>query len=147
MKEFLYQVVDVIARLHSRLLGLNDAYEYNFTDKELHFLVIGILGMALIFLVYPLFQWLADRGHVMVVAWIYVFTLIIVITFAIEIGQKVSHTGNMEFSDIVFGVFGFIVMFFIFGIIREIYKGVRRLIIAITDGERKKQRKSGRKGG
>lgn len=41
------------------------------------------------------------------------FTLIIVITFAIEIGQKVTNTGNMEFADIVFGVVGFIVMFFI----------------------------------
>ena len=39
------------------------------------------------------------------------FTLIIVITFAIEIGQKVTNTGNMEFADIVFGVVGFIVMF------------------------------------
>ncbi len=47
----------------------------------------------------------------MVIAWIYVFTLIIVITFAIEIGQKVTNTGNMEFADIVFGVVGFIVMF------------------------------------
>ena len=36
----------------------------------------------------------------MVIAWIYVFTLIIVITFAIEIGQKVTNTGNMEFADI-----------------------------------------------
>ena len=36
-------------------------------------------------------------------------TLIIVITFAIEIGQKVTNTGNMEFADIVFGVVGFIV--------------------------------------
>lgn len=50
------------------------------------------------------------------VAWIYVFTLIIVITFAIEIGQKVTNTGNMEFADIVFGVVGFIVMFFIFAV-------------------------------
>lgn len=43
------------------------------------------------------------------------FTLIIVITFAIEIGQKVTNTGNMEFADIVFGVVGFIVMFLFCG--------------------------------
>ena len=75
-----------------------DAYEYNFSDKELHFLVIGILGMMFIFVVYPVFKWLAKHDHVMVIAWIYVFTLIIVITFAIEIGQKVTNTGNMEFA-------------------------------------------------
>ena len=126
MREFLYGIVELIAKIHSHLLQLNDAYEYNFTDKELHFLVIGIMGMAFIFVVYPIFKWLAKNDHVMVIAWIYVFTLIIVITFAIEIGQKVTNTGNMEFVDIMFGVFGFIVMFFIFGIVREIYKAIRR---------------------
>ena len=127
MREFLYGIVELIAKIHSHLLQLNDAYEYNFTDKELHFLVIGIMGMAFIFVVYPILKWLAKNDHVMVIAWIYVFTLIIVITFAIEIGQKVTNTGNMEFVDIMFGVFGFIVMFFIFGIVREIYKAIRRL--------------------
>ena len=106
----------------------NDAYEYNFTDKELHFLVIGMMGMGFIFVVYPVFKWLAKHDHVMVIAWIYVLTLIIVITFAIEIGQKVTGTGNMEFADIVMGVFGFIVMFLVFSVVRGIYKLIRNLI-------------------
>ena len=57
-----------------------------------------------------------------------VLTLIIVITFAIEIGQKVTGTGNMEFADIVMGVFGFIVMFLVFSVVRGIYKLIRNLI-------------------
>ena len=64
----------------------------------------------------------------MVIAWIYVLTLIIVITFAIEIGQKVTGTGNMEFADIVMVVFGFIVMFLVFSVLRGIYKLIRNLI-------------------
>ena len=64
----------------------------------------------------------------MVIAWIYVLTLIIVITFAIEIGQKVTGTGNMEFADIVMGVFGFIVMFLVFLGCAGIYKLIRNLI-------------------
>ncbi len=125
MKEFLYKIVELIARAHSYILRLNDAYEYDFSDKELHFLVIGVMGMAFIFVVYPVFKWLAKNNHVMVIAWIYVFTLIIVITFAIEIGQKVTNTGNMEFADIVMGIFGFVAMFFVFAVIREIYQTVR----------------------
>ena len=89
MKEFLYTIVYMISKIHNRLMGLNDAYEYNFSDKELHFIVIGVLGMLMIFVVYPFFKSLAKHDHIMVIAWIYVFTLIIVITFAIEIGQKV----------------------------------------------------------
>lgn len=38
MKELLYWIVEWIAKIHSHILRLNDAYEYNFTDKELHFL-------------------------------------------------------------------------------------------------------------
>ena len=44
MKELLYWIVEWIAKIHSHILRLNDAYEYNFTDKELHFLVIGMMG-------------------------------------------------------------------------------------------------------
>ena len=128
MKEILYYIVEIIAKIHGKLLSLNDSFEYTFTDKELHFLVIGVLGMGLIFMVYPLFKWLAQKQHVMVIAWIYVFTVIIVITFAIEIGQKVTNTGTMEFADIVFGIFGFIVMFLIFSVLRGIYKGILRLL-------------------
>ena len=110
-------------------MHVNDRFEYDFSDKDLHFLVIGIMGMLMIFVVYPLFKWLAGKKHVMVIAWIYVFTLIIVITFAIEIGQKISNTGNMEFTDIMFGVMGFVVMFAVFAVIRSIYHGIRWLAV------------------
>ena len=128
MKEFLYKIVEWIAEIHSYLMRINDNYEYHFSDKELHFIVIGLLGMLFIFIVYPVFKWLAKHNHVMVIAWIYVFTLILVITFAIEIGQKITNTGAMEFADIVFGVVGFIVMFFIFSVVREIYHLIGKLI-------------------
>ena len=128
MKESLYKIVEYIAKIHTYIMGVNDKYEYNFTDKQLHFLVIGILGMAMIFVIYPLFKWLAKHGHVMVIAWIYVFTVILVITFAIEIGQKITNTGNMDFADIVFGVVGFFVMFLVFALIRSVYHGILKLI-------------------
>ena len=124
MKTFLYAIVEALAKIHDKLLSLNDAYEYNFSDKQLHFLVIGIIGMALIFLVHPIFTMLAKKDHVMVISWIYVFTVIIVLTFAIEIGQQVTNTGTMDFSDIVFGVVGFFYLFAIFAVIRFLVKFV-----------------------
>lgn len=141
LTRFLYAVVEMFAQVHSRILSINDAYEYNFSDKELHFLVIGLLGMALIFVVYPVFKLLAATGHVMVISWIYVFTLIIVVTFAIEIGQRVTGTGTMEFADIMFGVVGFLFMFLIFSLIRGIYHGILELVRYYT---RRKKRRSNR---
>ena len=126
MRELLYWGVGIVAKIHSMIMQLNNAYEMNFTDKELHFLVIGLLGMGMIFVVYPLFKYLASRKHEMVIAWIYVFTLILVITFAIEIGQKISGTGNMEFADIMFGLVGFLAMFAVYSLLRGIYHVIRR---------------------
>lgn len=126
MKEFLYKIVEWIAEFHSLFLRLNDKFEYHFTDKELHFLIMGVLGMGLIFVVYPIFKWLAKRDHIMTIAWIYVFTLIIVITFAIEIGQKVSGTGTMDFGDIAFGVVGFLCMFVVFATVRGIWHLIKK---------------------
>lgn len=128
MEKALYAVVEMIARIHSYLLKLNDSYEYDFSDKELHFLIIGALGMLMIFVVHPVFKWLVRTNHIMVISWTYVFTLIIVITFAIEIGQRVTHTGVMEFADIMFGVVGFISMFLVFSVIRAVYHVILRLI-------------------
>ncbi len=121
-------MVGLVAKVHTYLLSLNDKFEYDFSDKELHFIVIGVLGMGLVFTVYPLFKWLAKHNHVMVIAWIYVITLILVLTFAIEIGQKITDTGIMEFSDIVFGVMGFVLFFFVFAFIREVYHFICKVI-------------------
>ncbi len=134
MQRFLYGIIGIITDIHNRILTLNDAYELYFSDKELHFLVIGLLGMAMILVLYPLFKFLASHGHVMVITWVYVFTLIIVIAFAIEIGQGLTGTGTMEFADIMFGLVGFIFMFAIFSVIRGIYHLVLRGIEYIRHG-------------
>lgn len=128
MVDLLYGMIYQISRIHSRILTWNDAKELYLSDKQLHFLVIGLLGMALIFIFYPLFKWLANKGHILSIAWIYVFTLIIVITFAIEIGQGMTGTGHMEFTDIASGVMGFLLMFAVFAMIREVFLFIRNKI-------------------
>lgn len=120
MTEFLYYIIDIITAVHNYVMSWNDSIEYSFTDKELHFLVIGILGMAMIFVVHVVVLWLAKNNHLMTITFIYVFTAIVVITFAIEIGQKATGTGHMEFADIMAGLVGFLLMFAVFAIIRAI---------------------------
>lgn len=123
METFLYSIVYFIADIHSRIMSWNDTNTRVMTDKQLHFWVIGILGMLMLFVVYPLFK-LLSKNHILVVAWIYVFTLMVVITFAIEIGQGFTGTGLMEFDDIVFGLVGFMFLFLIFVIIRFIFLAI-----------------------
>ncbi len=107
MAKYLHMLVAWMTRAHNYIMTLNDSFETNFSDKELHFLVIGAMGFALIMLVYPLFKWLSNRNRVMAITWIYALTVLTVVTFAIEIGQRITGTGDMDFGDIVAGMGGF----------------------------------------
>ena len=130
MSEFLYTIVRIIAVFPTAIMIWNDNCETVLSDKQLHFLVIGVLVMALLFVIYPLFQ-LLSKHHVLVIAWIYVFTVILVLVFAIEIGQGFTGTGTMDFDDIVAGVAGFMVMFIIFAVVRAVVLLIIKLIKSI----------------
>lgn len=133
MADFLYIIVRMIAGVHDAIMTWNDSCETVLSDKELHFLIIGLMGMGMLFIIYPLFQ-LLSKNHVLVIAWIYVFTVIIVIVFAIEIGQGITGTGTMDFDDIVAGVAGFMAMFIAFAVIRGIVRGIGRLVRHLFGG-------------
>lgn len=128
MKRYLYDLMVLIAWVHDRILKLNVRFPWTLTDKQLHFLVIGVLGMLLFFLVHPLFRLLFRHGQEMAVSWLYVFTLILMLTFSIEIGQHVSHTGALEFADIVFGVVGFLSLFAVYALGRIILRAILRIV-------------------
>lgn len=127
MKDFLYGIVYRLADIHNWILQLNNDFEYNLSDKELHFLVIGLVGMVLFALVHPVVRSLARRGWEMAISWLYTLTLVVVLTFGIEIGQKVTATGSMDFADIVSGVVGFLVGFALYFLLYLVYRLVRRL--------------------
>ncbi len=138
MKRLLYFLVELMAEVHDHILSLNDTWQLSLSDKALHFWVIGLVGMAALLVVYPVFRWLAKRNRVLVIAGIYVLTLILVLTFAIEIGQRLAGTGNMEFADIVSGVGGFMCLFLLFALLRILFLVIRRRLRA--GGEEEKDR-------
>lgn len=125
LKDALYTVVNWMAMVHDKINHLNDRFEGVLSDKQMHFLVIGILGILLLCIIHPLFKSLAKNGHVLTISFIYVFTLILVITFAIEIGQRVTKTGKMEFADIVFGIGGFLSLYAVFLLLLWVARKIR----------------------
>ena len=127
MKDFLYWIVYRLADIHTWIMQLNNSLEPGFSDKELHFLVVGVVGMALFLVVHPSVKFLTRRGWEMAVSWLYTMTLILVLTFGIEIGQKITSTGTMDFADIVFGVGGFLAGFAIYFLLALLWKLLRRL--------------------
>lgn len=127
MVDLLYKMIYNVAQIHEELLRINDSSELFLSDKELHFVVMGLLGMGLLLVIYPLFL-ILSKHNVLTIAWIYVFTVMVVISFAIEIGQGFTGTGNMDMDDIISGLAGFMLMFFIFAAVRLVLMLIWRFI-------------------
>ena len=120
MKTILQLLIDLFAFFHRYFVQLTQQLGYNLSDKQLHFIIIGIVFLLLYILTDVLFRALS-KISISILTFIFSFTLSIVISFAIEIGQYQSGSGNMELADIAWGIYGFLVFILIFEIIRALY--------------------------
>lgn len=134
MADLIYRIVMWTAQVHDQIMAMNDGWGYYNNDKKLHFIVMGIIGMIVVLGAYFIFKLL--QNHPLVIAFIYAFTVMIVLTFSIEIGQGFYGTGNMEMDDVVAGMAGFLFFFFIFALVR----GIFMLFYNLIRGEKRKKK-------
>jgi formate hydrogenlyase subunit 3/multisubunit Na+/H+ antiporter MnhD subunit len=127
MKELLYLIIDIFTRFHLFFLELNISMDLNLDDKELHFFVIGFLCLFIFVFVQFWFKRLA-KWNISIISFIYTLTVAVVITFSVEIGQWKTGTGNMEFADIVFGLYGFIAIFIVYELLVFIARMILKLL-------------------
>lgn len=137
MRTLLQLLIDIFAYFHSYFVEITQLWGLNFTDKQLHFIVIGIVFLFLYIFTDILFRALS-KISISIITFIFSFTLSIVISFAIEIGQYQSGTGNMELADIAWGIYGFFVFITIFEIIRALYRFTRYLIMNLVEQKKSK---------
>ena len=123
----LYEGTMVVAQIHESLMHLNDNFELYFGDKDMHFIVMAVLGMILFFMVHFVFKRLA-KWSITAISFIYVFTVMTVLGLAIEIGQKITGTGDMDFRDVVAGLYGVLTFFAVYTVYRLIVLLVRHLM-------------------
>ena len=123
----LYEGTMVVAQIHESLMHLNDNFELYFGDKDMHFIVMAVLGMILFFMVHFVFKRLA-KWSITAISFIYVFTVMTVLGLAIEIGQKITGTGDMDFRDVVAGLYGVLAFFAVYTAYRLIVLLVRHLM-------------------
>ncbi|MBU3111004.1 hypothetical protein [Clostridium lacusfryxellense] len=130
MVEILKLLVAIINELHDFLTSFFDSFGVTFTDKELHFIIIGIIGMVIYLVVNSVFKALA-KYSISLLSFIYTATVLLVIVFGIEIMQKITNRGHMEFADIIAGLWGFTAFFatylVLYGLFTIIKKGIKKL--------------------
>ena len=105
MKNLIIWFVKTAARIHDRITGYRDDNSFDVNDKQLHFIVFMIFTLVLFFAVQGVFRLIAGK-MVTAIAWIYTVTLDVGIMFAVEVGQGLTRTGDMELGDVVYGMWG-----------------------------------------
>ncbi len=130
----------IINEFHDLLIKIFDVLGCNFDDKQLHFIIIGIIGIIMYLIVNQIFKALS-KISIEVVSFVYTFTVLVVIVFAIEIEQKITGRGAMDFADIVAGLWGFIYIFSFYVLVKVTIYLLKKLYNHIKDN--KNQKKSG----
>ncbi|EKN71335.1 small membrane protein [Neobacillus bataviensis LMG 21833] len=113
MEKIIELIALIVNNIHDFILALTSWFGYQFSDKDLHFWVIGIIGIVIFLFTQFIFKIIA-KWSITAISFIYTFTVLLVIVFAIEIEQKITGRGNMEFKDIVVGLYGFLLFLFIY---------------------------------
>lgn len=115
MKELILLLATIVNEVHD---VLDQIFGMSMSDKDLHFWVIGIIGIILFLVVYIVFKIIEKwKFSATILSFIFTFTMMTVLVFAIEIQQAITNRGNMEFADAAMGLWGFVVFFTIYAII------------------------------
>ena len=64
MSELIYSIVMWTARIHDEIMGMNDGWGYYNSDKKLHFIVMGIIGMIVVLAAYFVFKLLQNEQRI-----------------------------------------------------------------------------------
>ncbi|VYU06825.1 hypothetical protein [Clostridium tertium] len=125
MVEILKLIASFINDLHDKVLDIVGIAGYTLNDKQLHFIFMAVIGILIFAFTQIVFKKLA-KYSITAISFIYTFTVMLVIVFAIEIQQKITNRGNMEFADIVYGLYGFIYVFLIYLLIKLIVLAIKK---------------------
>lgn len=125
MTRILKLLIAIINRVHDEIVDSAHMLGLGLNDKQLHFWLLGIIGVIIFMVCDALFKRLA-KWSISAITFIYTLTILIVSVLAIEIEQKVTQSGSMEFEDIVAGLSGFIVFSILYVLIRVLLKGLKK---------------------
>ena len=138
MAELLNIIAYIINGLHDRISIAVKLLKLDVNDKDLHFWVIGVIGIVIFLLTDAFFKKIAKWG-ISVVSFVYTFTVLVVIVFGLEIEQKITGRGVMEFKDVVYGLWGFIAIFSVYLFIRLVIYLFSKLLSKKSQRRNQKQ--------
>jgi hypothetical protein len=126
MDNFILLITNLVNFVHDFILSTTSSAGLQMTDKDLHLWVFGIIGLFIFIAVHFCFKILSEIS-ITAISFIYTLTVILVLIFAVEIEQKITGRGQMEFDDAVMGLWGFFLFFAAFLILKGIFVLIKKL--------------------
>ena len=117
MIEVLRRAVSAVNWLRDALLVAVRTLGLRLDDKQLHFWVLGLIGIALFVAVDAGFRWIS-KWSVSALSFIYTLTILVVVALAMEIQQQITRRGALDFNDILAGIWGFVTLFCLYLLVR-----------------------------
>ncbi|MFD2444225.1 hypothetical protein ACFSO7_09610 [Bacillus sp. CGMCC 1.16607] len=133
MEQFINFMSTTLTNIHDYIILFTETVGLKISDKVLHFYILGIVGLMIFALADMLFKKLA-KWSISFVTFTFSLTLVMIIAFVIEMEQKWTDSGNVEFMDIIFGLSGFMVILSIYLLI---VSGVK---LFVKNSKRKKSK-------
>ncbi|KEZ48357.1 membrane protein [Metabacillus indicus LMG 22858] len=135
MKEFILLMAEAVNNIHDLINSMAyQTFGLNVTDKDLHFWIMGFIGMAVFLFVYLLSKWLSKLPFgITALSFLYTMTFMFVLVFGIEIQQALTRRGNMEFIDAIVGLWGFVALFLVYIALIIVGLVIRSLFRRITN--------------
>ncbi|MFB5193697.1 hypothetical protein ACE198_02100 [Neobacillus sp. KR4-4] len=130
LKDIILMLTELLNNIHDFIqLYTNDYLNLGLDDKDLHFWIMGIIGI-LVFGVVLIFSKIVSkmRFGITILSFLYTFTFMVVLVFAIEIQQAITNRGNMEFQDAIVGLWGYVVFFIAFAAIAWVFLLAKRFL-------------------
>ncbi|MEH7082232.1 hypothetical protein V7139_05800 [Neobacillus drentensis] len=130
MKEIILMLTELLNNIHDFIqLYVNDYLNLSLNDKDLHFWIMGIIGIF-VFVGVLIFSKMVSKMPygITILSFLYTFTFMVVLVFAIEIQQAITNRGNMEFEDAIVGLWGYVAFFIVFAAIAWVFLLAKRLL-------------------
>lgn len=121
MKKLLFEFFNVVANIHDNIIAQTQSV---FNDKEMHFIIFGVLGL----IVFIMLRWFFKHASYTLAAISTSIFVVLVMAVAVEVGQKITNTGNLETMDAVVGVIGALVFIIMFAILIFIIESLLKLV-------------------
>ena len=141
MKEIILMLTELLNNVHDFInLYANNYLNLGLDDKDLHFWIMGIIGIFVFLGVLILSKFISKMPFgITILSFLYTFTFMVVLVFAIEIQQAITNRGNMEFQDAIIGLWGYVVFFLVFAIIGFIFLTVKRFFNSLLKKDSSKK--------